>query len=353
MLQQQFDALVELLHAHGDMSLPRVAKKLQLSQSELLRLIAYSSSDYTPASTHRIIKHVIDGKTILSLLNTDTCESKKIDNGVTTTRIVHIDNEHTSVREEHVIVEQPIGFLYNGLAFAVMMATPDDLEDFALGFSICEDIISDKQHYTLVDIQKHTHGVSLHIAIPQYCFDAIESRKRNLEGRSGCGLCGSDSIDAILRPIDSVLKQTLSIRVRNIFTVLQQMPSMQRINQVAGSSHAAVFVIASEFEAPDTWLLREDVGRHNAVDKVIGAALAASKPMTEGVLFITSRASFEIVQKAATAGIAIIIAISAPTDLAIRMAHEYGITLVAFARSDRNTMNIYTHPQRISDSHTD
>ncbi len=250
---------------------------------------------------------------------------------------------HGLTRIEHedaVVVETPVALLYNGLSFAVMMATPSDLEDFALGFALSEGVVASPDEFRLVDIVRSDAGVALHGAIPQTRYDALEHRRRNLEGRSGCGLCGIESLRDAVRPVPTV-SAGVRVSTTRIRSALVALGGQQPLNALSGGVHAAGFVHS------DGLLVREDVGRHNALDKLIGAMArsTASIDRSRGFLVITSRASYEIVHKAASAGIAAVIAISAPTDLAIRIAEQAGITLVAFARGE--TINVYTRPERI------
>lgn len=245
-----------------------------------------------------------------------------------------------TAHEDAVVVETPVALLYNGLPFAVMMATPSDLDDFALGFALSEGIVAGADEFRLVDRVHSDAGIALHAAIPQLRYDALQDRRRNLAGRSGCGLCGVESLRDAVRPVPTVGDAT-PVSTAAIRAALAALAGQQPLNALSGGVHAAGFVHASGL------LVREDVGRHNALDKLVGA-LARHEPGIDlncGFLVITSRASFEIVHKAATAGIAIVVAISAPTDLAIRVAEQAGITLAAFARGD--TVNVYTHAARI------
>ena len=178
-------------------------------------------------------------------------------------------------------------------------------------------------------------------AIPQARFDALQERRRGLEGRSGCGLCGVESLQAALRPVPRVATPAVGQRAA-IHAALAALAEQQPLNSHSGGVHAAGFAHAGGL------LVREDVGRHNALDKLVGA-MATHEPdaaRQDGFLVITSRASYEIVHKAATAGIAVVVAISAPTDLAIRTADAAGITLAAFARGD--LLNVYTHADGIA-----
>lgn len=250
--------------------------------------------------------------------------------------------------QEWVAEETPIALLYNGLPFAVMMATPADLEDFALGFALCEGIVADADEFSLADIVRDArgtalHGVALHGVIPQRRFDALTERTRGLEGRSGCGLCGISDAAQAVPPLPAAAPAACFDPAR-IHAGLDALARAQPMNARCGGVHAAAFVHA------DGAFVREDVGRHNALDKAVGAMLR-SDPRPDaatGFLAITSRASYEIVRKAAHAGIPVIAAMSAPTALAIREADAAGITLIAFAREGR--MTVYSGRERIAGS---
>ncbi len=242
-----------------------------------------------------------------------------------------------------VIVEAPVALLYNGQSHAVMMATPDALEDFALGFALSEGIVASADEFRLVDVVRGDDGIALHAAIPQARFDALQDRRRGMEGRSGCGLCGVESLQAAMRPVPRV---DCDVRVTpaGIGQALRMLAGEQPLNAASGGVHAA------GFRYPGGLLVREDVGRHNALDKLIGAMATRTPDIRsgDGFLVITSRASYEIVHKAATAGIGVVAAISAPTDLAIRTAQAAGLTLAAFARGD--SLNVYSHAYRVADA---
>ncbi|MGN6150423.1 MAG: formate dehydrogenase accessory sulfurtransferase FdhD [Lysobacteraceae bacterium] len=261
--------------------------------------------------------------------------------GLRTHAALHVADGTATPRDEAVIEETPVALLYNGLPFAVMMATPTDLDDFALGFALGEGIVEAADEFALVDVVRGERGVALHAAIPQRRFDALESRGRNLEGRSGCGLCGVGSLDAAVRPLPR-LGAGPRLDAARIHAGLDALARRQPLNARCGGAHAAGFVHG------DAILVREDVGRHNAVDKVVGALQRATPRLDAGggFLAVTSRASYEIVAKAARAGIAVVAALSAPTDLAIRQAEAARLTLIAFARDGR--MNVYTGGERIA-----
>ncbi len=267
------------------------------------------------------------------------------DDGLHAVEALRFDGDSRAAHDDWVIEETPVALLYNSLSFAVMMATPTDLEDFALGFALCEGIVEHPDELRLVDIVRHAQGIALHAAIPQSRYDALQSRQRALEGRSGCGLCGISNLEAALRPAGRV-DTALRLSANDIHTGLARLAQAQPLNARSGGAHAAAFI------AGDTAVIREDVGRHNAVDKVVGALFRAAgapridPPMVaSGFLAVTSRASYEIVHKAANAGIAVVVAMSAPTSLAISHAEDAGVTLIAFARDGR--MNVYSAPERI------
>lgn len=260
--------------------------------------------------------------------------------GLRTHAALHVADGAATPRDEAVIEETPVALLYNGLPFAVMMATPTDLEDFALGFALGEGIVDAADEFALVDIVRSERGVALHAAIPQRRFDALEGRGRNLEGRSGCGLCGVESLEAAVRPLPRVGTGP-RLDATRIHAGLAALAQRQPLNAQCGGAHAAGFM------RDDHAVVREDVGRHNAVDKVIGVLHRASPRIDagSGFLAVTSRASYEIVAKAARTRIAVVAALSAPTDLAIRQAEAAGLTLIAFARDGR--MNVYSGCERI------
>ena len=267
--------------------------------------------------------------------------------GLHETRALRIDGSGRHVIADRVVEETPVALLYNGHPFAVMMATPCDLEDFALGFALSEGIVEHAREFQLVDCTRSGHGISLQALIPQPRFEALEARKRNFAGRSGCGLCGVESLQDAVRPVPRV-QSAMQFDARAVADGLCTLSQRQPLNAQSGGVHAAGYIWNGGI------LAREDVGRHNALDKLIGAlarnvdiASGAVDAWRErrGLLVITSRASYEIVHKAASAGIAVVAAISAPTSLAIRLADDAGVTLIGFARDAG--MNVYTHAQRL------
>ena len=239
-----------------------------------------------------------------------------------------------------VAEEIPVAFVYNERPHAVMMATPADLEDFALGFSLSEAIIAAPAECEKVEIVPALAGIELRITIPPPRAAVIAERVRELTGRTGCGLCGAQTLDACVRhppPVASDVRVDAGALKR----ALDSIDAGQVINAATGAVHAAAWVLADGSIA----LLREDVGRHNALDKLIGAMACAHVDPRAGFLVITSRASYEMVMKAATVGIGALAAISAPTALAIALAQETNVVLIGFAR--RDGCSVYTFPQRV------
>ena len=255
--------------------------------------------------------------------------------------VLRVDATAREPLTDQVIEETPIALVYNGRSFAVMMATPRDLADFALGFALAEGIVATAGEFELVDTLGTEHGVSLQGLIPHGRFEALQRRRRSLAGRSGCGLCGIESLEDAVRPAP-VVASRMRLERAAIAAGMRALADRQPLNAITGGAHAAAFVSGN-----GSVLVREDVGRHNALDKLIGArAIDAGINASEGFLAITSRASWEMVHKAAHAGIAVIAAISAPTSLAIEAADAAGVTLIAFARDA--AMNVYTHAGRVT-----
>lgn len=235
-----------------------------------------------------------------------------------------------SVSVETVAEETPVALVYNGRSHAVMMATPQDLDDFAIGFSLSEGIVDDAGDIEIVDRLQTEHGISMQMLIPQRRYDALGDRQRNLTGRTGCGLCGTDTLQNAVRPVRRV-DADANVDAAALLAGMAALEANQPLNDQCGATHAAALLGAN-----GALLVREDVGRHNAIDKLVGAA--ARKGFAAHAMLVTSRASYEVVHKAAQANCPIVVAISAPTALAIRIATTAGITLVGFARESRMTI---------------
>jgi FdhD protein len=242
-----------------------------------------------------------------------------------------------------VAEEVPVAFVYNERPHAVMMATPADLQDFALGFSLSEAIIANPAECEKVEIVPALAGIELHITIPAGRAARLDDRVRELTGRTGCGLCGAQTLEAAVRH-PAAVKGDSHIDAAALQSALLNLAERQTINTATGAVHAAAWALTDGHIA----LLREDVGRHNALDKLIGAMSRAQINARDGFLVVTSRASYEIVMKAATCGIGALAAISAPTALAIALAQETNVLLIGFARPDG--YSVYTFPQRVGTS---
>jgi FdhD protein len=249
--------------------------------------------------------------------------------------------EGSEAISETITEEIPVAIVYNGVPHVVMMATPQDLEDFALGFSYTEELIRTRQDFVGIEVVRYSQGIELQVTVAPDCMAEIESRTRKLTGRTGCGICGAESFSAVMKQPHRV-PAAPRYRLAAIHRAIEGLQAGQLLNAVTGAVHAAGWARADG----TVELVREDVGRHNALDKLIGALLARGADPASGFVVITSRASFEMVQKTTAFGAPLLAAISGPTGLAVRVAREAGLTLLGFARGDRAT--VYTHPDRLS-----
>ncbi len=238
-----------------------------------------------------------------------------------------------------VAEETPVVLIYNGWPHVVMMCTPADVEDFALGFTMTEEI-ADPRDVERLRAVRYSQGIEVEITVPAAAAEALRGRGRSLVGRTGCGLCGVTTIDDALRTIRSVTPHGM-LTPAAVFRAGDELPKLQRYNEGTGAIHAAGWATTEGHVV----LAREDVGRHNALDKLIGAMLRSGVDPSSGFAVVTSRASYELVQKCAVAGISLLAAISAPTGLAVRMAEATGVTLAALLRGQ--SVNIYSHPERL------
>ena len=245
------------------------------------------------------------------------------------------------VRVAAAIAEEiPVALIYNERPHAVMLATPADYEDFALGFSLSEAIIDSAAEFEGVEVVPALAGVELRVRVPQARAAVLDERVRQLTGRTGCGLCGAQTLDAAIRHPPAVAEPALTDTTA-LQRALAELKDRQTINVATGATHAAAWASSSG----RVELVREDVGRHNALDKLIGAMLATHVDVRAGFVVVTSRASYEMVMKSATIGIGILAAISAPTALAIALAEEANVTLIGFARPEG--YSVYAHAQRV------
>jgi FdhD protein len=260
---------------------------------------------------------------------------------VTVDRWVRGETTHTTDR---VAEEAPIALMYHGVPHVVMLATPADLVDYAYGFTLSEELVASVDEIREVEVQPTSDAVEVRISIAWERFPELLRRRRNLTGRTGCGLCGTETLAQAVRNRPSIATGP-RVSIAELHAAIVQLESLQPLNARTGSVHAAAWVVPGR----GICCVREDVGRHNALDKLIGALVRARLDLTTGFLLVTSRASYEMVQKAATVGISFVAALSAPTALAVRYAERNGLTLVAFARRDRHV--VYAHPQRLEAEH--
>lgn len=259
-----------------------------------------------------------------------------------TLRVECLARRHdVTARSSRVIPEEtPIAFTYGGSTHAVMMATPADLEDFAVGFAITEGLIDAPDDAGEVEIVTSDAGIELRTWLGGGRQDAYAARKRSMAGPTGCGLCGIESLEAATRALPA-LDNALTVTAEGLIAAMDRLPGAQKINQETRAVHAAAFWNPTS----NALVVREDVGRHNALDKLAGALARQGLAASQGVVLMTSRVSVELVQKAARIGAPIIAAVSAPTALAVRSAEKCGMTLVAVMRG--RDFEIFTHPGRI------
>jgi FdhD protein len=241
---------------------------------------------------------------------------------------------------DRVVEECAVALVYNGVSHAVMMATPEHLEDFALGFSLSEGILQRGDQLLELEVCVHRLGLEVRMRIAGEAFMALKRRRRNLTGRTGCGLCGAESLEQAV-PAPTRVNPGFTVSHQNLQRARAALADRQELNRLTGAVHAAAFCRAGgEIE-----MLREDVGRHNALDKLLGG-LHWSGQDHNGFVLVTSRASYEMVAKTASAGIPVLAALSAPTGLAIDQADSCDMTLVGYVGRGRQV--IYTHPRRIT-----
>ena len=236
--------------------------------------------------------------------------------------------------------EMPVALVYHDVPHVVMLATPADLEDYGVGFTLSEGLVARADEIRGVEVSQGAASADVKITVAWERFTQLLKRRRNLAGRTGCGLCGAETAADAIRECGPV-PAGVSVTAAELHAAIAQLSGQQPINARTGSVHAAAWVVPGA----GIQVVREDVGRHNALDKTIGALTRAHADLAAGYMLITSRASYEMVQKCATVGISLLVALSAPTAFAVRLAQRAGLTLVAFARADRHV--VYAHPQRV------
>jgi len=254
--------------------------------------------------------------------------------------VIKVHGDDHQVLQDQLAEETPVALIYNGISHAVMLATPQDLEDFALGFSLSEGILLDKSELYGVDVQVQLNGIELHCEIASQRMVELKNHRRMLVGKTGCGLCGTESLAQAMHN-QFKLKSPVVFKQSAVLDALKAMPLAQILQHKTGATHACAWVRHDGTLA----LVREDVGRHNALDKLIGA-MGKLEARGDGFIITSSRASYEMVQKTATANVNMLVAISAPTALAVRTAKQCGLTLVGFARNDSYV--IYSHPEHLN-----
>ena len=253
---------------------------------------------------------------------------------------VHRPPHITDAIPDFLAEEVPVALVYNGISHVVMMASPKDLELFAIGFSLSEGIIKHPQDIYGMDVVQACNGLEVQIELSSRRFMGLKERRRALAGRTGCGVCGVEQLNDIGKPV-SPLPFTQTFNLAHLDPALEHLNDVQPIGQLSGCTHAAAWVLPSGEIAGG----HEDVGRHVALDKLLGRRARESEVWQQGAALVSSRASYEMVQKSAMCGVEILFAVSAATTLAVEVAERCNLTLVGFCKPGRAT--IYTHPQRL------
>ncbi|WP_333902535.1 formate dehydrogenase accessory sulfurtransferase FdhD [Enterobacter wuhouensis] len=253
---------------------------------------------------------------------------------------VHRPPHITHATPDFLAEEVPVALVYNGISHVVMMASPKDLDLFAIGFSLSEGIIDHPQEIYGMDVVQACNGLEVQIELSSRRFMGLKERRRALAGRTGCGVCGVEQLNDIGKPV-APLPFTQTFNLANLDKALEHLNDVQPIGQLSGCTHAAAWVLPSG----DIIGGHEDVGRHVALDKLLGRRARESDVWQQGAALVSSRASYEMVQKAAMCGVEILFAVSAATTLAVEVAERCNLTLVGFCKPGRAT--IYTHSQRL------
>ncbi|SMB79397.1 FdhD protein [Pasteurella testudinis DSM 23072] len=242
---------------------------------------------------------------------------------------------HFEDKTDCLATEVPVALVYNGIAHTVMLCSPADLADFALGFSLAEGIVEKPSEIYSIEVKTVSNGIEVQIEMASRCFVQLKEKRRTLAGRTGCGLCGVEQLQHVTRPLPA-LDRTLQFDPTKLNDCLQQLQQAQRLAQQSGATHAAAFFnLNGELLA-----IREDVGRHVALDKLLGwhAQQKQKCGQLQGIVLVTSRASYEMVQKSVACGIEILVAVSAATDFAVNLAEQHNLSLIGFARENRATV---------------
>ena len=259
--------------------------------------------------------------------------------GVRTESVTALRSGVASVQPDWVAEEVPVALVFNGISHAVMLASPSDLEDFALGFALTEGLLADRSELFGLEIEREPRGITVSLEVAAICEWRLKERRRNLAGRTGCGLCGTESLDQVSRSVPTA--PVVSVPLGVFAKGQRALREWQALQQLTGAAHAAAWC---DLQGRIV-MLREDIGRHNALDKLVGAMTLAEVDPTTGWVLVTSRASFEMVQKTAMAGAGVLAAVSAPTSMALDLAQRCGLALAGFVRGD--DFVAYTQPQRL------
>lgn len=248
-----------------------------------------------------------------------------------------------TVSTDRVAVEVPVALEYNGLSHVVMLASPAALEDFALGFSLSEGLLRDASELYDCEVTVQAEGILIRMQIASERFAAFKEQRRNMTGRTGCGLCGAETLAQVFRH-PAAMAHSEPVPAQHLLDAMRAMQKQQTLQQQSGATHAAAWMNRQG----EVICVREDVGRHNALDKLIGALAYAGTDFSQGAVLVTSRASYEMVQKSAMVGVSVVAAISAPTSLAVQLAKDSGVSLVGFMREQSYV--VYAHAARIQAS---
>jgi FdhD protein len=259
---------------------------------------------------------------------------------VSTHPFIRVAENASSPDAAPIAEEVPVAMVYNGEPFVVVMASPADFEDLAVGFSVTEGIVDAAGGVELAEVVRHSRGVEVQMRVSEGAARRIAERRRGISARTGCGVCGVESIDEVLQ-VPRAVRSQATFGVEALWRAAGELEDRQPVNGETRAVHAAA--LASSAGHLD--IVREDVGRHNALDKVVGALLRAGAPAGDRFLVVTSRASYELVQKTAAAGIPLLAAVSRPTSLAISLAEQANVTLVGLLRG--RTANVYSHSSRL------
>ena len=262
--------------------------------------------------------------------------------------VMRFDGRRLDAAVDWAAEEVAVSFEYNGVGHAVMMASPDALADLGLGFSLSEGIVERAGELLDLELHAHEHGLRIAMQITAKRFEALKQRRRNLAGRTGCGLCGVDTLEQAVRPLPALPPRGAGaaalLEPARLNAAMAALDDAQPLRAASGATHAAGW-LAFDAGAPLLQAVREDVGRHNALDKTLGALLRAGDYTAQGAVLLTCRASVEMVQKAVACGVPLLVARSAPTALAVRRAQALGLSLVGFAR--RGTFVVYANAWRL------